>query len=193
MRKNNKKKLFINNTVVLSSFIVLCCIVILFLCIYIMKSTRINEQDVIINSNIENISVDNHLPVTELFGKQINDKESSSYAFYEFEIFNVSPNERNYQVFITKNSMGTNEINNDYVMFYLTDENNIPIGNFDKGDALSYKKLKFINDKPDSKILYSGKVDSHKIKKFKLRVWIADNYISDSDNYFSVDVGVRAY
>ena len=185
--KDNNKK-----TIILSSIIVVCCVVIISLCIFILKNIKVYEQDVIINSNIENISVDNLLPVTEVFGKQINNNESNSYDFYEFEVLNVSSKERDYQVFVTKNSMGTNEINNDYVMFYLTDENNIPVGVFEKDTVLSYKKLNYIDDKPESKLLYTGKLDGHKIKKFKLRVWVADNYVSDSENYFSVDIGVRA-
>ena len=182
--KDDNKK-----TIILSSIIIICCVIIISLCIFILKNIKINEQDVIINSSIENISVDSLLPVTEVFGKKINDKESNSYDFYEFEVLNVSSKERDYQVFVTKNSMGTNEINNDYVMFFLTDENNIPV---EKDNVFSYKKLNYIDDKPESKVLYTGKLDAHKLKKFKLRVWVADNYVSDSVNYFSVDIGVRA-
>ena len=34
-----------------------------------------------------------------------------------------------------------------------------------------------------------NKIDKYQQKKFVIRVWVSDNYVSSSDNYFSFDIG----
>ena len=57
---------------------------------------------------------------------------------------------------------------------------------------MSSVDLKYIKDLPKKKLLYTGKLDKYQRKKFTIRVWVTDNYVSSSENYFSFDVGARA-
>ena len=57
----------------------------------------------------------------------------------------------------------------------------------------TYRSLSYIEDKPDSKIIYTGEIKKGQKKKFVLRVWLADNYIVTDDVHdFSFSLGVRA-
>ena len=37
---------------------------------------------------------------------------------------------------------------------------------------------------------YKDKIDKYQKRKFIIKVWVADNYSSSSENYFSFDIGV---
>jgi hypothetical protein len=143
-------------------------------------------------ADLENVSIDNSLPVNDKFGKNISDNISGGYKKVDFEIVNVSSKSKTYQLYIKKNNLNTNEINNDFVKFYLTDDKDNPVGVFDNNKVPSYRNLSYIKDKADSKVLYSDKIDKYQRKKFIIRVWVTDNYVSLSDNYFSFDIGVRS-
>ena len=180
-----------NVNVVLIVIIVILSFILGFM-IYYNNKSNINEADVILYADSENITIDSTLPVNDKFGKTITDDISGGYKTVDFDIVNVSSKSKTYQIYITKNNMNTNEINNDYVKFYLTDGNNSPVGRFESNRSPSYTDLNYIKDKSSSKILYSDKIDKYQQKKFVIRVWVSDNYVSSSDNYFSFDIGVRS-
>lgn len=188
---NRKKKSHLSINVILVVIIVVLACILGFL-IYHNNKNDINEVDVVLYADNENITIDNSLPVNDKFGKTIVDDISGGYKTLNFDIVNVSSKAKTYQIYITKNDMNTNEINNDYVKFYLTDGKNNPVGRFESNKAPSYTELSYIKDKASSKILYSDKIDKYQKKKFIIRVWVSDNYVSSSDNYFSFDIGVRS-
>ena len=167
-------------------------LIILGLLIYNRRVERINEANVILYAEDENITIDDSLPVSDKFGKEARDELSSSYKYLEFEIVNVSSEVRDYQLYITKNDFSTNEINNEFVKIYLTDDKNNPIDGFESSKVPSYVDLKYIKDLPSNKLLYKDKIDKYQKRKFIIKVWVADNYSSSSENYFSFDIGVRA-
>ena len=190
MRKVKKKSSFNLNIFLFTIIAVLLCVLVYF--IFSTSKNNIDEADVILYADLENVSIDNSLPVNDKFGKNISDNISGGYKKVDFEIVNVSSKSKTYQLYIKKNNLNTNEINNDFVKFYLTDDKNNPIGIFDNNKVPSYRNLSYIKDKADSKVLYSDKIDKYQRKKFIIRVWVTDNYVSLSDNYFSFDIGVRS-
>ena len=190
MRKVKKKSSFNLNIFLFTIIAVLLCVLVYF--IFSTSKNNIDEADVILYADLENVSIDNSLPVNDKFGKNISDNISGGYRKVDFEIVNVSSKSKTYQLYIKKNNLNTNEINNDFVKFYLTDDKNNPIGIFDNNKVPSYRNLSYIKDKADSKVLYTDKIDKYQRKKFIIRVWVTDNYVSLSDNYFSFDIGVRS-
>lgn len=190
MRKVKKKSYFNLNIFLFTIIVVLLCVLVYF--IFSTSKNNIDEADVILYADLENVSIDNSLPVNDKFGKNISDNISGGYKKVDFEIVNVSSKSKTYQLYIKKNNLNTNEINNDFVKFYLTDDKNNPIGIFDNNKVPSYRNLSYIKDKADSKVLYTDKIDKYQRKKFIIRVWVTDNYVSLSDNYFSFDIGVRS-
>lgn len=190
MRKVKKKSSFNLNIFLFTIIAVLLCVLVYF--IFSTSKNNIDEADVMLYADLENVSIDNSLPVNDKFGKNISDNISGGYKKVDFEIVNVSSKSKTYQLYIKKNNLNTNEINNDFVKFYLTDDKNNPIGIFDNNKVPSYRNLSYIKDKADSKVLYTDKIDKYQRKKFIIRVWVTDNYVSLSDNYFSFDIGVRS-
>lgn len=174
---------------------ILFCISLSIVLLYkkIVPLDRVNESDVILKDGAKNKKIISKLSINDKFGKNIKES-TSSYSYYEFEIENISDLDHDYQIYITKDSKDKGkEINNDYVKFYLTDDNNAPLGIFDSNIVPTYRSLNYIEDKPSSKIIYNGKINSKEHKKFILRVWIAGNYvISDDVKEFSFSLGVRA-
>jgi len=190
VRKVKKKSSFNLNIFLFTIIAVLLCVLVYF--IFSTSKNNIDEADVILYADLENVSIDNSLPVNDKFGKNISDNISGGYKKVDFEIVNVSSKSKTYQLYIKKNNLNTNEINNDFVKFYLTDDKDNPVGVFDNNKVPSYRNLSYIKDKADSKVLYSDKIDKYQRKKFIIRVWVTDNYVSLSDNYFSFDIGVRS-
>lgn len=190
MRKVKKKSSFNLNIFLFTIIAVLLCVLVYF--IFSTSKNNIDEADVMLYADLENVSIDNSLPVNDKFGKNISDNISGGYKKVDFEIVNVSSKSKTYQLYIKKNNLNTNEISNDFVKFYLTDDKNNPIGIFDNNKVPSYRNLSYIKDKADSKVLYTDKIDKYQRKKFIIRVWVTDNYVSLSDNYFSFDIGVRS-
>lgn len=186
-----KKKNSVNLNIFLFTVIaVLLCVLVYF--IVFTNKNNIDEADVILYADLENVTIDNSLPVNDKFGKTISDNISGGYKKVDFEIINVSSRSKTFQLYIKKNNLNTNEINNDFVKLYLTDDKDNPMGIFDNNKVPSYRKLSYIKDKADSKVLYTDKIDKYQRKKFTIRVWVTDNYVSLSNNYFSFDIGVRS-
>lgn len=189
-RKTKAKK--VNYIYILLISMIVILLIILGLLFYNRRVEKINEANVILYVEDENITIDDSLPVSDKFGKETKDELSRSYKYLEFEIVNVSSRPRDYQIYITKNNFNTSEINNRFVKIYLTDESNNPIGLFSNNKIPSYVDLNYIEDMPNSKLLYTSKIDKYQKKKFTIKVWVADSYVSSSENYFSFDIGTRA-
>ena len=176
---------------------------IIFLQNNVKNTINSSDESLVLYSDTENITIDNSLPISDKFGKNIHDSLNNSYKYLKFDIVNVSSSSKKYQLYIKKNKLNTNEINNKYVKIYLTNQNDLPLGIFTKNkvpsyvdlkyinDLPSYVDLKYINDLPSSKILYSDIIDKYQKKSFHIKVWVTDNYVSSNENYFSFDIGVR--
>lgn len=154
---------------------------------------NVSENDVIYKSDSNTIIIKNNLSVDNNFGKQISDDNGGSYGYLEFSIENTQEAKRDYQIYIRKNDVYGDEINSKYLRFYLTDGEDNPLGIFKNNKLPSYVDLNFMNNLPNGKLLYSGSLDSKETLDFKLRVWIASNYvIIDKEEAFSFEIGARA-
>lgn len=190
MSKSRKKQAKNINLILGAIIVLLLCILIALICFN--HRSNINEVDVVLYADSENITIDDSLPINDQFGKTISDDINGGYKTVDFDIVNVSSKAETYQIYITKNNLNTNEINNDYVKFYLTDDKSNPVGVFEQNKVPSYNNLSYIKDKASSKLLYTGKIDKYQKKKFNIKVWVTDNYVSSMGNYFSFDIGVRS-
>ena len=119
MSKSRKKRVRNINLILVAIIVVLSCILLTLVCFN--HRSKIDEVDVVLYADSENITIDDSLPVNDQFGKTISDDITGGYKTVDFDIVNVSSKAETYQIFITKNNLNTNEINNDYVKFYLTD------------------------------------------------------------------------
>lgn len=190
MSKSRKNR--VRNINILLILIIVVLILILVSLVSFNQRAKIDEVDVVLYADSENITIDDSLPVNDQFGKTISDDITGGYKNVDFDIVNVSSRAETYQIYITKNNLNTNEINNDYVKFYLTDDKSNPVGIFEQNKVPSYNNLSYIKDKASSKLLYTGKIDKYQKKKFNIKVWVTDNYVSSTGNYFSFDIGVRS-
>lgn len=185
MSSNNKKYLVTLIIIIIFLFLMSLSIVLL------LKNNRniVNEDDVILESDSNTIIIKSFLTVNDEYGKTINDNSSGYYGYLEFDIKNITNSKRDFQLYMVKSDININEINEDYVKIYLTDysENSL------LDSIYSFKSFANISDKPDSKLLYSGVLNSNGIKKYKLRVWISDNYvIQNNDEAFTFVISARA-
>lgn len=194
MGRTKLKKIKFNNSIMLYVFLLMIIIflsTIIFLQNNVKNTINSSDESLVLYSDTENITIDNSLPISDKFGKNIHDSLNNSYKYLKFDIVNVSSSSKKYQLYIKKNKLNTNEINNKYVKIYLTNQNDLPLGIFTKNKVPSYVDLKYINDLPSSKILYSDIIDKYQKKSFHIKVWVTDNYVSSNENYFSFDIGVR--
>ena len=100
-------------------------------------------------------------------------------------------NKVKYEIYLTKNDL-ENEVPVKFVKVYLTDENDVPIGNFKDSRLLTYYELKVAESDPSGKLLYSGTLKGQESKKYKLRMWVADTYELTTDaRVFSVELNVK--
>ena len=180
-----------------------CIIILLFILsigiiLFVKKYTgfmgsKVSEDDVIYKSDSNTIIIKNILSVDDNFGRQILDDNGGSYGYLEFSLENTQDVKRNYQIYIRKNKVYGDEINSKYLRFYLTDNDNNPLGSYQNNILPSYVDLNFMNNLPNGKLLYSGSLDSKEIQDFRLRVWITSNYvITDKEEAFSFEIGARA-
>lgn len=174
---------------------VLFCISLSIVLLYkkIVPYNKVNASDVILTEGVKNNKIVTKLAVSDKFGKNIKES-SSSYVFYEFEVKNISDINHDYEIYMIKDDIDSNkELSIDYIKIYLTDDSNAPLGIFNSNIIPTYRSLNYIEDKPSSKIIYNGKLNKSESKRFILRVWIADNYVINSDaKEFSFSLGVRA-
>ena len=138
------------------------------------------------------ISISNKLPISDDLGKNITGINENVHGYVEFSVKNITYDTVNYEVYLTPQIFSGKKIKDNYIKFYLTDQNNVPLSGFDKNLIPSYYDFFSLVDNASSKLLYSGSLDEQSEKNFKLRVWLSDTYaISDYVEKFSVDVNVR--
>lgn len=180
-----------------SQFIIALIIVaILFiLSIYIVfKLKDKNIEEVTLTTNISpsnSVIIYNDLPISDALGKNV--KESSNNAGYVIiDIKNENDEDAKYQIYITKINPSDNHIKDNYIKYYLADENNNPLDGFNNNLIPSYNSFLYLNDKPSSKLLYKDRIKANSSKKIILRVWVSDSYpISDEKKDYSFKIGVR--
>ena len=133
-------------------------------------------------SNNNTINIINAKPMSDTEGMKITDKD----LYYEFSVSNDFDKSINYEILLEPI---VNEIDGEYIKFYLTDKDNKPVSNY-SNNVLSLMKLE--DSKLDgNKVLYKDVLKPKTNKKFTLRIWVSDKYQESTDNLslsFKVDV-----
>lgn len=127
-------------------------------------------------------SIDKALVFSDFSGKHLN------ATYYDFEILfpnNDNSNKVNYEIILK--DMG-NVIDGKYVKVYLTDQNN--------NAFMGYKDVipvySALEDCFDGKIIYSGSLTNKNLKKkFRLKIWVSDNYKEKVNTGLSYQINVK--
>lgn len=194
MIKNNKKQIFVALVIVLCLFIL--SFVIMYLCnVGNQANHDINQDALEINFSQENkVLLNNILPVGDNLGKRFDGKgtEEGIQGYSEFELKNISEDKVNFEIYLTRKDTDTKCISENYIKCYLTDGADNALEGFHTNKIPTYKSLVVLNDKPNSKLLFKGNINSKSNLKFKLRVWLDDTYvISQNKESFEFTIGVR--
>ena len=191
MSKEKLKSMMILVAIIILLFIVAVGIVLA------VKSNipeeTVNPTDVTYVADTNTIIIKNIISVSEDFGKNIDEENGGAFGYLHFNVVNQSNEERNFQIYITKGTPFIDEINSNYITFYLTDENNNALEGYTSNKLPSYNKLHYIEDKADSKSIYKGTLQGNEEAHFVLRVWINESYlVTEKEESFLFEIDARA-
>lgn len=192
MKKTNE------NHVLKTVSIVFLSLLALFLIIAIVLTIKnYNKRFYKLDIDYENNSVvdlTNKLPMSDEIGKNYNGVgvEKGIAEYKKITITNKNKAKVNYEIYLTKIHKEEKDIRSNYIKLYLTDEKNNPIKGFNKKQVISYYDLLSLNDKPGSKLLYSGSLANDESDTFILRSWVADTYLlSNEEESFEFNIDIR--
>lgn len=165
-----------------------------FICLIPSISYRINSDNVEFVGDKNTVTIGNTLPLTDVSGKSLDPKEKIIDEV-SFSVKGVGDKKRvvNYEIYLINTKTDTDsQINPGFIKVYLTDGDNKPFEYYSKNSVPAYKSLRVSNSQANGKIIYSGSINGEEIQKFKLRVWLADNYVlNDTDRSFSGTIVVK--
>ena len=130
------------------------------------------------------IRLDNALPISDDIGKKLKN-DSNNNGYFDF-------NDVFYEIYATKEQTN-DELEEKYVKIYLTDgTTDEPITGY-KDNIPTFDNLKKSISNEKSKQLYYGNFSSSGTQKFRLRMWISDEYMLVSNSeHFKIKVNVEA-
>lgn len=137
------------------------------------------------NSDSNIVTLANSLPISDEVGKY----DITSGKLFEFSVSNDFMKNINYKIIIEEI---VSEVDIEYLKIYLTDDNNNVLGQLnDEVNVLSsFETTDLVNER----VIYNGTLTGKDdIKKFKLKVWVSDDYLKVSDKpvTFSFKVSVE--
>ncbi len=139
------------------------------------------------------ISLENALPISDEVGKNL-DSGTKNNGYFDFNVSCTMAGFSNvfYEVYATKLAV-EDELDEKYVKVYLTDgTTDNPITGYDQV-VPTYDKLKTSVKNSNAKQLYYGNFTSSGTQKFRLRMWISDEYMLVSNSeHFKIKVNVEA-
>lgn len=137
------------------------------------------------NSDSNIVTLANSLPISDEVGKY----DITSGKLFEFSVSNDFMKNINYKIIIEEI---VSEVDIEYLKVYLTDDNNNILGqlNDDVNVLSSFETTDLVNERVIYNGVLTGKDD---VKKFKLKVWVSDDYLKVSDKpvTFSFKVSVE--
>ena len=191
MLKEKIKSILITFFVIVLLFVVCLGIILLFKGNIIEEP--VNAKDVTFVGDAHMVSIKNIVTVTSDFGRNIEETNNGAFGYLVFDVVNHTNAVRNYQIYLTKIEPSSNEIPNGYVVFYLTDGKNQALDGYTREVLPSYLDLQYLDDKADSKNLYTGKLNGGETAHFILRVWLSEVFvISNEEEEFLFKVNARA-
>lgn len=182
------------------AIIVIVCLFVVFMGFGFLFDKYKSSDDKTYNLGVKfsdnrNVYLENTLPVTDKIGKELDGVSSSKslQGFKEFSIENNYDKKIDYQIYLKVKNSCENMIDEEYIKLYLTDTSNNPLSGFENNKLPTYSSISSLNDKPDSKLLYTGSINKNSISKFRLRVWVSDLYSINRDKEcFSFDIYVKS-
>lgn len=150
-------------------------------------------------SDTNGITLQNAQPITDATGKVLQATDAGNGVVQGYFDFTVAAAMNgnipiNYEISSTYDSTVSNLLDPQYVKVYLTDggSTEVPITGFDS-TVPTYSQLPTATIATDSKKLYSGVFTESSSKKFRLRIWVAENYATnDVAKTFKMKVNVNA-
>ena len=155
-----------------------------------IKTSSINFS---FDETTNGISLKNALPMKDEVGKKLQKYDNKS-GYFDFTVSydNTSSSARpvSYEIYITPSE--NNTLDGKYVKIYLTDENDLPL--YDNG-VKTFDQLEEAKTTDDnSKQLYYNSFTKSGKKKFRLRIWLSENYPIDNESKsFKLKVNVNAF
>lgn len=127
----------------------------------------------------------NTIDIVNVLG--ISDSEGiNSSNYYEFSVSNDYDKSINYEILLEPI---INELDGKYIKFYLTDDDNKVIKGFENR---SVTLSELADSEIDSnKVLYKDELKAKTSKKFRLRVWLSNEYESNNNVSFSFKADVK--
>lgn len=188
-----KSKYFISLVIGIIVLFIFLCALTFVLKDKFYKKVDIDTVNVTLESDVSVLIIKNTLPTSDTFGRTIVDDNAGSFIYLDFSVKNDSSTKNDYQIYLTKQFVIGDAINDGYVKVYLTGDDDKPSDLFKNNAVPSYADLDYIVDKADSKNIFKGTLLPNEKKSFRLRVWLADNYVvGNGDESFSFEIGVRA-
>lgn len=191
------KKLNENHVLKTVSIVFLSLLALFLIIAIVLTIKNYNKRFYKLDIDYENNSVvdlTNKLPMSDEIGKNYNGVgvEKGIAEYKKITITNKNKAKVNYEIYLTKIHNEEKDIRSNYIKLYLTDEKNNPIKGFDKKQVISYYDLLSLNDKPGSKLLYSGSLANDESDTFILRSWVADTYLlSNEEESFEFNIDIR--
>lgn len=142
---------------------------------------------------LNSVSISNRLAISDEVGKIItSDGEMEGVQnVFDFEITSNYDEEVYYEIYVTKEDFSS-EIEPEYVKLYLVDLESGEFLNSINDSIPTYYDLRVATSDPMGRRLYYGTIGAKTTKKFRLRMWLADDYPVTSDiSQFSVKVHTK--
>ena len=195
MVKKNRSILYISLAIIMIAFIASGFFVSIMLRNN-EKASELNKSKLEVSfSSASHIELKNILPLSDELGKKLDNGsvEDKAYGFLKFSVLNKRSKSVKYNIYIMKTETGSKAINDKYIKFYLTNNENIAIKDFNKGRIPTYLDLVSLSSKPAARLIYSGNLGGNEKQEFILRSWVSDFYnMSDEDELFGFDVFVES-
>lgn len=173
-------------------FLLLCAI-----CIFIYsKNQNLENKNQSISTDFDNpktITLSSTLPISDELGKKLDGKGTED-GIQGYTIFNITNNtnaEVDYQVCLSKKEV-EQEIRENYIKLYLTDEADKPMEEFKQNAIPTYSDLLPLDDSSDLVLLHEGTLSKKEKRTLVLRSWLSDSYTVSNEKYnFTFDVVVK--
>ena len=136
------------------------------------------------------IFLNNAMPTTDEVGK-MSTNENGNNGFFDFSVKYSSPKSRtiNYEIYACEED--TNTLDPRFVKIYLTDQNNLAIGGYEK--PVLYADLPTSMTNSACKRLYYGTFQASGVRDFRLRMWLSDKYeVTELSRLFKIKVNTSA-
>jgi len=195
MVKGKRKQVFIALIIILILSMVSLCTIYYVNKYFIDEEKNMNQDALNVSfHNKDSIYLKNILPLSDKLGKNLDvldDVQDGVFCMLEFDIDNLVDEQIRYEVYLTKKTVSGNEILGKYVKIYLMSNDKVVEG-FESNQIPNLSGFPVLESKPDSVLLYGGKLDSFEKKNMKLKIWISDTYaVSNILEEFKASVGVR--